>query len=173
MLLVKMAVTQQSRVLTFNGFYAKLARLGLPLPLVASLKLNYLMLESAIWNVRCFATVFSVSLFWPSIGVKKKWRPWRCRQTTQAKSSQSIAEPVDSGEKDSPHNCSVGVGPVQNDPLATPNGAPSIPVLALPPDTPSVSRVVDNVLNVSEGSDEEPAVLDKVVRVALCILRLS
>ena len=46
-------------------------------------------------------------------------------------------------------NCSVGVGAVQNDLLATPDGAPSVPVLALPPDMPSVSRAADNVLDVS------------------------
>ena len=106
-----------------------------------------------------------MSLFWPSRGAKKKRCPRRRRQTTQAKSSQSIAKPEDSGERDSAHNCSVGVGPVQNNPLAIPDGAPSIPVPALPPDTPSVSRAVDNVLNVSEGYDEELAVLDKVVQV--------
>ena len=106
----KMAVTQQSTALAFDGFYGELARLGLPLPLVASLKLNNLTLESAMWNVRCSATGFSVSLFWPSRGAKKKRRPRRRRQTTQAKSSQSIAKPEDSGERDSAHNCSVVLG---------------------------------------------------------------
>ena len=61
------------------------------------------------------------------------------------------------------NNCSVRA--VQNNLLATPDGAPSVPVPALPPDTPSVSRAADNILNVSADSDEELAVLDRVLQV--------
>ena len=116
-----------------------------------------------------------MSLFWPSGGAKvinarKKRRPRRCRQTTQAKTSQSIAKPDESGERHLAHNCSVGVWAMQNDLLATPDDAPSVPVLALPSDMSSVSRAADNVLDMSVDSDEELAVLDRVVYslVALC-----
>ena len=66
----EMADTQQSTALAFDGLYGELAQLGLPLPLMAGLKLNNLTLESAMWNVRCTATGFLMSLFWPSGGEK-------------------------------------------------------------------------------------------------------
>ena len=54
--------------LVFDGIYDELARVGLPIPLVPSLNLKNLTLDVAMWNVRCSATGFSVSLFWPSGG---------------------------------------------------------------------------------------------------------
>ena len=57
-------------------------------------------------------------------------------------------------------NCYVGVGAVQDDLLATPDGAPSVPVLALPPDMQSVIRAADNVLDMSVDSGKELAVVD-------------
>ena len=99
------------------------------------------------------------------ISTKKKRHHRRGRQTTQAKTSQSIAKSDASGERDSLHNCSVGIEAVQNDLLATPDGAPYVLVLALPPDMPSISRTVDKVLDVLVDSDEELVVLDRVVQV--------
>ena len=57
-------------------------------------------------------------------------------------------------------NCYVGVGTVQDDLLATPDGAPSVPVLALQPDMQSVIRAADNVLDMSVDSGKELAVVD-------------
>ena len=49
-------------------FFVMQAQLGLPLPLVVCLELKKLTLESAMWNARCSATGFSVTLFWPALG---------------------------------------------------------------------------------------------------------
>ena len=84
-----MTETQQLISLVFDGFCGELAQLGLPLPLVVSLKLNNLTFKSAMWNVRCSAKGFSVSLF--PINKKNKRLSRRRRQTTQAKANQSIA----------------------------------------------------------------------------------
>ena len=109
---------QQLIALAFDGFCGELAQLGFPLPLVVSLKLNNLTFKNAMWNVKCSVKGFSVNLF--PINTKNKRLSRRRRQTTQAKTNQSIARPDESREKDSVSNCSVGVGAVQNDLMATP-----------------------------------------------------
>ena len=54
---------------------------------------------------------------------------------------------------------------MQKNLLATPDCAPSVPVPTLPPDTPSVSRAADNILDESVDSDEKLVVTDRVLQV--------
>ena len=61
-MLKKMAETRRSTALAFDGIYGNSAQLGLPLPLVAILSMKNLTLESAMWNARCSASGFSVTL---------------------------------------------------------------------------------------------------------------
>ena len=83
-----MAETRLPSALTFDCSYSELLRLGLPIPLVVSLQSQQLTFESALWNARCSATGFSITLFWPASGgvktVTKKQRS-RCHK----KSSQA------------------------------------------------------------------------------------
>ena len=77
-----MADTRISAAFPFEGVYGDLARLGLPIPIVVSLELQTLTLESAIWNARCSHAGFSVTLFWPtwenvSRDNKRKRTRWR------------------------------------------------------------------------------------------------
>ena len=82
-----MADTHISAALASQGFYGDLAQLGLPLPLVVCLESKKLTLESAMWNARCSATAFSVTLFWPALGShsenKKRKRTRRRKTATQ------------------------------------------------------------------------------------------
>ena len=83
-----MAKTCTSAALVFEGFYGDLARLGLPVPLVVSLEMKDFTLESAMWNARCSASGFSMTLFWP---VSESMKTKRKRTRQRKKPSQTKA----------------------------------------------------------------------------------
>ena len=122
-----MAKTRTSAALAFEGFYGDLARLGLPLPLVVSLETKDLTLESAMWNARCSAGGFSVTLFWPESGnVKtKRKRTRRRKKPTQIKIGQD-GKAEESSEKRKNDAGSIVEDPVPAEVANTPINVPPV-----------------------------------------------
>ena len=52
---------------------------------------------------------------------------------------------------------------------ATPVSNPSIPLLVLPVDTPSVCKAGDNILDMSLDHTDNSAVLDRVLQIGVCV----
>ena len=156
-----MADTHISAALTSQGFYGDLAQLGLPLPLVVCLELKKLTLESAMWNARCSATAFSVTLFWPALGShsenKKRKRTRRRKTATQAKVGKEEGNVVNTMQK---LKDDAGSNAVPAEVVNTPINTPPVLVPHLPPDTPSVSKNKDPPTE----SDDDPAILDRIVQ---------
>lgn len=150
-----MADTRISAALASQGFYGDLARLGLPLPLVVCLESKKLTLESAMWNARCSATGFSVTLFWPALGShsenKKRKRTRRRKTATQAKVGKEEGNVVNTMQK---LKDDAGSNAVPAEVVNTPINAPPVLVPHLPPDTPSVSKNKD----LPTESDDDPAI---------------
>ena len=93
MLFILYTKTRTSAALAFEGFYSDLARLGLPIPLVVSVETKDLALESAMWNARCSAGGFSVTLFWPESGnvktKRKRTGRWKKQDGKDGKAEES------------------------------------------------------------------------------------
>ena len=151
----------------FDGIYGDLARVGPPIPLVASLHSKNLTLEDAMWNVRCSATGFSVSLFWPSGGAVKKQKKHRLRRRrTQKKAKSAEEKPSEATECCLQQEKATGKGSLAGE-ATTPNNAPTkAPTCSLlPPDTPFISIVGNNSDTDAQSESEELAVLEKVVHI--------
>ena len=151
----------------FDGIYGDLARVGLPIPLVASLHSKNLTLEGAMWNVRCSATGFSVSLFWPSGSAVKKQKKRRLRRRWTRKKAKSTEDnPSEATECCLQQEKATGKGGLACE-VTIPNNAPTEPPTcpSLPPDTPSISKVGNNSDTDAQSESEELAVLDKVVHI--------
>ena len=173
---------RRSAALVFDGIYDELLGVGLPLPLVVSLKSKNLTLESAMWTVKSSTTGFSVSLFWQcepkDVTVdrhsnvlkpkkKKRKRKSRARDTTSTQLNKSPPPkdlvtilPSKSAEPKSPTKSTPK-------PLVPSDAAvvmtPAKQNIALPPDTPSTSVILSGKKeNENDEENEDLAVLDKV-----------
>ena len=166
-----MAEPRQSSAFVFDDFYGDLIKVGLPLPLVVSLKSKGLTLESAMWTVKSSATGFSLSLFWPTEGVNGNDRRQKKKRTRKHRKSVRTEQKLEVNPLSAsrPASSNVTPKPACSDTFF-PVPAQMTSRLALPPDTPTVSASDcdynhDMIPNDEDDSDNESAVLDKVVQV--------